>query len=128
MSELCLFAAMSCTAGGSNKPKHSSVCPLRVRSWTALSLDPEGYLEYLAVSRLRLFILVSPPQKFFYTRHPQPNGWTTNPPIHVCRSPSPKDKQVRTPGYTNRHTEPLWHPPPQKKRFRVLSPPNSGDH
>ena len=42
---------------------------------------------------------------------PEPNGWTTNPPLHVLRIPSSKSEQAHTPQRTNWHTDALVVPP-----------------
>ena len=45
--------------------------------------------------------------------HPQPDGWATNPPLHVWRVPFSKGEHMRTPRSTCRHSPP---PPPRVQR------------
>ena len=57
---------------------------------------------------------VVPTSRNFFNEpiHLQPNGWTTNPPIHAWRIPSSKGEQVRAPRSTNGIlTQLLWHTP-----------------
>ena len=47
--------------------------------------------------------VLNPPPGWF-GRHPQPNGWTINSPVHTRGIPSSKDGHMRTLGRTHRHT------------------------
>ena len=55
---------------------------------------------------------------------PQPNGWTTNLPLHARRIPSSKGEYVSTPGSTNRQTASSFMAPPPHPVFpkHTLSP------
>ena len=56
--------------------------------------------------------------------HPQPGGWTTNPPAHVGRMPFSKGEQALPPGKTNRHTHSaLVAPPPPNPPTNDLNQP-----